>query len=61
MEVEKPDPEEIRARRIHLQGVLRDTKKMKTIARRAGLVGTPQWAEVNACIRNLELKLKELR
>lgn len=61
MEAETDAAEDLRARRNHLQQLLRDTKKMKTIARRAGLKGTPTWTEVNETIRMLEEKLKVLR
>lgn len=48
-------------RRSNLQQLLRDTKKLKVLARRAGLKGTQTWTEVNETIRMLKEKLKALR
>lgn len=58
---EEMGPEQAREYRLHLQQVLRDTKKMKVLARRAGLKGTPTWSEVNETIRMLEGKIRGLR
>ena len=49
-----------RARRLFLQGVLRDTKKSKTRARRAGLKGTDLWRQCIATIRYLEEAIRSL-